>query len=230
MLEADGLIIRNGDFRLSADLRVPTGARVAVIGPSGGGKSTFLGGLTGFLPIESGALRWKASDITDALPHERPMRILFQDHNLFPHLTLEENAALALNPRLRMSATDKAQVSAALGRVGLSGLGGRKPGELSGGQQGRGALARVLLQEKPILLLDEPFAALGPALKRELLDLVSEIAEADGLTVLMVTHDLRDAERLASQTILVADGRAHAPADTTSLLANPPQALKDYIG
>jgi thiamine transport system ATP-binding protein len=87
----------------------------------------------------------------------------------------------------------------------------------------------VLLRDRPLLLLDEPFAALGPALKSDMLDMVAELAAEVGATVLMVTHDPRDARRFADRTILVADGVASAPQDTHDLLDNPPPALRDYL-
>ena len=122
------------------------------------------------------------------------------------------------------------QIETALVRVGLAGMGARKPGQLSGGQQGRAALARALLRARPVLLLDEPFAALGPALKAEMLDLLDEVAAATGAAVLMVTHDPNDAKRFADKTVLVADRVAQAPVATAELFANPPQALRDYLG
>ena len=95
---------------------------------------------------------------------------------------------------------------------------------------GRVALARVLLRARPILLLDEPFAALGPALKAEMLSLLNDIADGTEATVLMVTHDPQDARVFSPQTILVEDGRAHAPRDTGPLLDNPPPGLRAYLG
>ena len=156
--------------------------------------------------------------------------MLFQDNNLFPHLTVEQNVGLGIDPGLRLNSAQIEQVAVALARVGLDGFGARKPGQLSGGQQGRGALARVLVQRRPLMLLDEPFAALGPALKDEMLDLVSELADEIGATVLMVSHDPRDAERFADKAILVSEGRAEAPVDVGQLLANPPPALRRYLG
>jgi len=164
------------------------------------------------------------------LPGDRPLTILFQDQNLFPHLTLAQNLGLGLSPTLRLTPAQAAQIETALARVGLAGMGARKPGQLSGGQQGRAALARALLRARPVLLLDEPFAALGPALKAEMLDLLDEVATATGAAVLMVTHDPSDAKRFAGKTVLVADGVAQAPVTTAELFANPPQALKDYLG
>ncbi len=118
----------------------------------------------------------------------------------------------------------------ALGRVGLAGFGGRRPAQLSGGQQGRVALARALLQDKPLLLLDEPFSALGPALRSGMLDLVKEIAAETGATVLLVSHEPADARRIADDILLVAEGRAAAPVPTQEILAAPPPALRAYLG
>ena len=154
--------------------------------------------------------------------------MLFQDQNLFPHLTVTQNLGLALSPDLRLSEAQHAQVADVLARLGLEGMGNRKPGALSGGQMGRAALGRVLLQARPVLLLDEPFAALGPGLKADLLALVAEVAA--GLTVLMVTHDPGDARRFADLSVLVADGVAAAPVATARLFADPPAALREYLG
>lgn len=228
MLRLEHLDLRQDDFRLQADLSVPTGARVAVIGPSGAGKSTLLMAVAGFFAPVAGRVLWDGRDLAGVAPGDRPLSILFQDQNLFPHLTLAQNLGLGLRADLRLDAGQRAQVDAALERVGLTGMGARKPAQLSGGQIGRAALARALLRARPLLLLDEPFAALGPALKVEMLELVTELAgEA---TVLMVTHDPADARRFAGQTILVADGIAHAPQPTAELFADPPPALRAYLG
>lgn len=230
MLELDRLVIAQDDFRLTADFAVPEAARVAVVGPSGAGKSTLLSVIAGFFPPESGRIRWQGQDITRAAPGARPLSILFQDQNLFPHLTVAENVGLGLRPDLRLGAAEREKVAGALARAGLEGLGDRRPGTLSGGQQGRVALARVLLRARPLMLLDEPFAALGPALKAEMLALVAEIAGETGATVLMVSHDPEDALRFAGLTVLVAEGVAQPPQPTEALFADPPPALADYLG
>ena len=230
MLQLDHLTLTADSFRLTANLTVPTGARTAIIGPSGAGKSTLLNAIAGFTPPTEGRILWDGQDITETDPGQRPATILFQDQNLFPHLTVERNLALGLAPDGRLAPAIRAKVAKALHRTGLEGLGQRKPAELSGGQQGRAALARALLRARPLLLLDEPFAALGPALKAEMLALVAEVATDTGATVLMVTHDPQDARSFATLTILVADGVAHPPQDTAQLFANPPKALSDYLG
>ncbi len=230
MLTFDNLQIDQGDFHLVANFSVPEGARVALLGPSGAGKSTLLTTLAGFGAPSSGRILWAGQDITHTPPGARPLSILFQDQNLFPHLSAAQNLGLGLSPKLRLSRADKAKIAAALDRVGLAGLGDRKPATLSGGQQSRVALARCLLRARPILALDEPFAALGPALKADMLTLVAELAAEQGTTVLMVSHAPEDARRLCPQTVLVAEGVAHAPQPTAALLAAPPPALAAYLG
>ena len=230
MLTLERVVLQQDDFRLTADWQVAAGERVALIGPSGAGKSTLLMALAGFLAPTQGRILWQGRDLAGVSAGDRPLTILFQDQNLFPHLTLAQNLGLGLSPTLRLTPAQGAQIETTLNQVGLKGLAARKPGQLSGGQQGRAALARALLRARPVLLLDEPFAALGPALKAEMLDLLDEVATATGAAVLMVTHDPSDAKRFAGKTVLVADGVAQAPVVTAELFANPPQALKEYLG
>ncbi|NIZ60517.1 thiamine ABC transporter ATP-binding protein [Sedimentitalea sp. CY04] len=230
MLRLENCLIENGGFALHADLEIAPGSRIAVIGPSGAGKSTLIEALAGFRALSEGAIRWRDYDLTPIEPGKRPIAMLFQDGNLFPHLTVAQNVGLGIHPNLRLDNAQQANVQAALARVGLDGMGDRKPAALSGGQQSRVALARVLVQGRDLLLLDEPFAALGPALKAEMLDLVAELVAESGATLLMVSHDPSDARRIADQVVLVAEGEADPPMDTATLLDNPPPALKAYLG
>ncbi len=230
MLTLERLILRQGRFQLDADWAVGLGERIALIGPSGAGKSTLLSVIAGFLAPCAGRVLWQGQDQAGVAPGARPVTTLFQDQNLFPHLTLAQNLGLGLSPDLRLSSSQWRAVDAALERVGLAGLGPRKPGALSGGQAGRAALARALLRARPILLLDEPFAALGPALRAEMLALVSEVATETGALVILVSHDPRDVQGFAQRTVVVADGVANAPVETARLFGDPPQALKDYLG
>jgi thiamine transport system ATP-binding protein len=230
MLRLDQVTVQQDGFRLIADWEVSAGARVAVIGPSGAGKSTLLSVIAGFVAPTSGRVLWQGRDLAAVDPGQRPLTILFQDQNLFPHLTLAQNLGLGLRPDLALGRDQWAMVDQGLDRVGLAGMGARKPAQLSGGQIGRAALARALLRARPMLLLDEPFAALGPALKADMLALVAEVAAETQALVLMVTHDPADARGFADQTVLVADGLAQAPASTDALFADPPAALRSYLG
>lgn len=229
MLTLDRLTLAQGDFRLAADLRLATGSRTALMGPSGGGKSTLLAAIAGFLAPSAGRILWNDRDITTLPPGDRPVSILFQDNNLFPHLTVARNVGLALGPSPRPPPADRARIADALARTGLAGLGDRLPGQLSGGQQSRAALARVLLSDRPLVLLDEPFAALGPGLRAEMLDLTLATLGADH-TLLLVTHDTADARHLGGDLALVADGTVTRPEPADRLLADPPPALAAYLG
>lgn len=230
MLVLDHLSLTLGSFRLKANLTVAGPGVTAVIGASGSGKSTLLAAIGGFLAPQSGRILWNGQDLTPLAPGDRPLTMLFQDQNLFPHLNAKQNVALGLSPSLRLTPQQWMDVDRALTRTGLEGLGDRLPSQLSGGQQARVALARVLLRARPLLLLDETFGGLGPALKDEMLDLVATLGVASGTTVLMVSHDPDDARRIAPRTILVADGEAHPPVATAELLANPPPSLRRYLG
>jgi thiamine transport system ATP-binding protein len=145
-------------------------------------------------------------------------------------MTVSQNVGLGLRPALRLKPDDRAWVEDAIQRVGLAGHADKRPGQLSGGQQSRAALARILVQDRPLVLLDEPFAALGPALRAEMLDLVAQLVADAGATLLMVTHAPEDAQRIAGQLIFVAGGIARAPVPTVETLKNPPPELRAYLG
>lgn len=230
MLISEGLQLRQGAFELSVDVGFAEGKVTALIGPSGAGKSTLLAAFAGFLAPVAGRVLWDTLDLTELAPGARPMSVLFQDNNLFPHLTIAQNVGLGLRPDLRLGPDEMDQVASALTEVGLEGFGARKPGALSGGQQSRAALARVLLADRPVVLLDEPFAALGPALKADMLDLVRDKLAAKGRTLIMVTHDPADATRIADEVVLIADGVATKPVATKDLFDHPPPALAAYLG
>lgn len=227
MLRLDQVKVSQGDFALDADWSAGPGI-TAIIGPSGCGKSTLLAVIAGFLTPDAGTISWQGTVITDRPPGQRPVSILFQDNNLFPHLTVSQNIGLGVRPDLKLTATQDQSVAQALTDVGLGGLGHRKPAALSGGQQSRAALARALLADRPVVLLDEPFAALGPGLRAEMLTLVRDTLA--GRCILMVTHDPADARAVADQVVLISDGTAAPPVATKALFDDPPPALRAYLG
>jgi thiamine transport system ATP-binding protein len=227
MLTFENLCFTNADFSLSAHMEISDGKVVAILGPSGAGKSTLLHGVAGFVPQTTGRLMWQNKDISAQSPDRRPVSMLFQDNNLFPHLTVLQNVALARTSSLRPREHVAALVEDMLTKVGLSGMSHRKPSALSGGQQSRVALARALLQNKPVMLMDEPFSALGPALKNEMLDITVSLAEHR--TVIMVTHDPKDAVRIAEEVIAVIGGKARPPVATQEFMTAPPEPMRDYF-
>lgn len=230
MIRFDAVELAQGGFSLTADFEIPARGITALIGPSGAGKSTLLSAIAGFLDPVRGRILIGGRDMAGVAPAARPVSILFQEHNLFGHLRVWQNVGLGRDPALRLDRAGRQAVSQALERVGLGGLEQRRPSELSGGQRQRVALARVLLRHRPVLLLDEPFAALGPALKTGMLDLVQRLAADEGMTVLMVTHDPGDARRAADAVALVEGGRVRAPGPTAEVFARPDPALAAYLG
>lgn len=230
MLHFDKVTLMQGNFALQADFKIESGDHVAVIGPSGAGKSTLISAVAGFLAPTKGRILWDGQDLAPLGPGVRPMSILFQDNNLFPHLTVFQNVGLGLRPDLRLSTKEKKLVLQALEQVGLAAKADVKPSALSGGQMARVSIARMVLRARPLMLLDEPFSALGPALKSEMLQLVSDVAHETNATLLMITHDPEDARRIAEKTVLVAGGYALTPTDTHEALDNPPAELAAYLG
>jgi len=230
MLEMSGVTFRYEDMMMTFDLRVAAGECVAIIGPSGAGKSTLLALIAGFEQPESGRILIDDRDMAGEMPARRPVTSLFQEHNLFAHLSLADNVGLGLDPGLALSAAQRAAVAEALAQVGLTGLEARRPGQLSGGERQRAALARSLVRNKPLLLLDEPFAALGPAQRREMLDLVNSLALSRGFTVMFVSHQPEDARHAAGRTIFIEACRILADGPTAALFTAPTGPLAEYLG
>ena len=207
-------------------LALQPGERVAVLGPSGAGKSTLLSLVAGFLAPHSGTIFLNGEDHTHSAPAQRPVSMLFQDNNLFAHLSVAQNIGLGLHPGLKLNAVQHQQIKEIAQRVGLGDALDRLPGELSGGQRQRAALARCLVREKPLLLLDEPFSALDPALRKEMLTLVDETCAERRLTLLMVSHSLEDAAQIAARSVLVVDGRIYWDGATQALLRGETEAAE----
>lgn len=230
MIEAMALRARRGGFALQADLAVPKATVCAVIGPSGAGKSTLLEALAGFGEVLGGSARIDGREILHLPPAQRPLTLLFQENNLFPHLSVAANVGLGLRGRLRLSVDEASRVEAALADCRLEGLGPRLPEALSGGQRRRAALARAILRDRPALLLDEPFEGLGPALREALADLIRRLAEGRGMAVLMVTHDPDDARRAARLVAPCVDGRIAGALPVAEALDAPASPLAAYLG
>ena len=230
-VDLDDVTFQYEDMRMRFDLHVEDGECLAVIGPSGAGKSTLLALIAGFERAGSGRIRIAGEDVTRLHPSIRPVTMLFQDHNLFSHLDAAANVGLGIHPGLRLTTADRERVEAALAQVGLAGLAQRLPSQLSGGERQRVALARSLVRDRPVLLLDEPFAALGPALRREMLDLVRALQVDRKLTVLLVSHQPEDALYAATRTAFVHDGQVLQVGATRDLLDGAAGVeLRAYLG
>ncbi|MCM2477131.1 ATP-binding cassette domain-containing protein [Rhizobium sp. CG5] len=218
-VQMDNVGLRLGSRAFHFDVSLEEGTITSVAGPSGSGKSTLLNLVAGFEQPDSGRVLIGGTDVTGRHPAERPVSIVFQDNNLFAHLDLFTNVGLGINPSLRLAAQDRAAVSSALARVGLPGYERRMPATLSGGERQRAAFARALVRRKPVLLLDEPFAALDPGLRASMADLLIEMHQETGITVLIVSHDPQEVFRLSQNVLFVVDGRIAVDASREDFFA-----------
>ena len=197
------------------DLAIAPGEVITIMGPSGSGKSSLLAFLCGTLDSvfrAEGQIRLNDNDITDLPPERRRLGILFQDDLLFPHLSVGGNLAFGL-PAGQTSRERGQRVEAALVEAGLTGFAARDPATLSGGQRARISLLRMLLSEPQALLLDEPFGRLDAALRQQFRQFVFARAKANHLPVLMVTHDLADAQAAGGKIVTVGEDLTYKPAE-----------------
>ncbi|HEY4200134.1 MAG TPA: ABC transporter ATP-binding protein [Devosiaceae bacterium] len=187
-------------------LDVADGELVCLLGPSGSGKSTVLRMIGGFEKPSSGAIRIDGEDVTGVPPERRPTTMVFQSHALWSHMTVAGNIGFGLKLRRLPSSVIAEKVEAVLELVGLRGYGKRQTNQLSGGQQQRVALARSLVLEPKILLLDEPFASLDQHLRERLREEVRDIQQRLNITALFVTHGQDEALALADRIVVMRDG------------------------
>ena len=219
MLILDNLTYAYEGTRFQFSMQVKRGSFLVIIGPSGAGKSTLLDLVAGFIEPVSGTISFDNQSFNNLPPARRPVSMVFQENNLFAHLDVETNIALGISPKLKLSIQDHQAISQALERVGLENFGKRLPGQLSGGERQRVALARTLVRQQPLLLLDEPFAALGPALRTQMLSLVKELHEEKNLTTILVSHQPEDARSTATHTAFLNNGRIDLYEETARFFA-----------
>jgi thiamine ABC transporter ATP-binding protein len=213
------------------DIEAQPGEITSLIGPSGSGKSTLLGLIAGFQLATSGKIRVGADEIQDMEVADRPVTIVFQEHNLFPHLDVFTNVALGINPSLKLDQEQRFKVNQTLDSLGLSHLEKSMPSQLSGGQRQRVAISRALVRRHKILLLDEPFAALGPALREEMIELLKAIVFKEKMVALLVSHQPSDALLASKNTAFVSNGRVLVCQPTEQLLNQSPLAeVHNYLG
>ncbi len=212
------------------ELQLPAGAIMALMGASGSGKSTLLSLVAGFIEPSQGQILVNGDNVVGRAPHQRPVAMLFQEHNLFTHLTVRQNIGLGLHPGLKLTAAQQQLVQQAAQQVGIEELLERLPEQLSGGQRQRVALARCFVQPHTIWLLDEPFSALDPVLREDMLRLVAKLAEQRKLTVLMVTHHISDAKMIASHFAFMQQGRVSEVGEMETLnSAHENEALQAFL-
>ncbi len=210
MLEIENLTYRyRHDGRsdtYSYTMGVKGGEIVGILGPSGSGKSTLLDLISGFLAPEGGTIELDDVELSHVDPERRPVTILFQNYNLFEHLTSIENVLIGLRGSAKGTREETAKADEMLEKMNILDQRDKVVSQLSGGQQQRVALARALLRDKPILLLDEPFTGLDDQTKDEILHLVRRITTQNNLHTIMVTHDKRDCDKIADKIYTIDNG------------------------
>jgi thiamine transport system ATP-binding protein len=228
MLSLRDVSVSFGGHRVvdEVSLELPDGEVLAVLGPSGCGKSTLLRAIAGLEVLAGGSVAWDGADQADVPTHRRGFALMFQDGQLFSHLTVGRNVGYAL--RLRRAPDTPARVGELLAMVGLEGYADRLPATLSGGERQRVALARSMAVEPRLLLLDEPLSALDAGLRQRLAGELRGILRTAGTTALMVTHDHEEAFTVADRLAVMRSGRVvqqgridevwRAPADPETAL------------
>ena len=205
----------------SLDLRVEPGEFLTLLGPSGCGKTTLLRMVAGLEAVTTGSILVDGVDVTELPPHRRDTSIMFQDYALFPHKTLTENVAYGLKMRgVSRTERDAAAVNW-LERIGLPGLGGRMPHQLSGGQRQRVALARSLIINPGVLLLDEPLGALDANLRKQMQGELKRLHRDVGLTFVYVTHDQEEALTMSDRIAVMNDGMIEQLSEPQTIYDQP---------
>ncbi|MEV5880644.1 ABC transporter ATP-binding protein [Streptomyces sp. NPDC052101] len=207
MLRLDSVSRHFGDTRVldGISLTVPDGQLLSVVGPSGCGKSTLLRTIAGLLPAHEGTITVDGTPVTGVPEH---LAVVFQEYgrSLLPWLTVRDNVALPLRRRGLGRATRRAEAESILERVGLHGVGRRRPRELSGGMQQRVALARALVCRPSLMLMDEPFGSLDAGTREDLEDLLLEVHRTDGTTIVFVTHDIDESVYVGDRVVVLSPG------------------------
>ncbi len=223
----DGLQLVVKDLNLT----MPKGEFLTMLGPSGSGKTTCLMMLAGFETATHGDIRLDGKPINNIPPHKRGIGMVFQNYALFPHMTISENLSFPLEVRKIGKSDREAKVMRALDMVEMGAFGGRRPAQLSGGQQQRIALARALVFEPELVLMDEPLGALDKQLREKMQFEITDLAHRLGITVVYVTHDQTEALTMSDRVAVFDDGRIQQLAPPDELYEKPQNSfVAQFIG
>lgn len=208
------------DSLMSFNLKIKKGEQILIFGPSGSGKSTLLNLIAGFIRPNSGDIFLNKKHANNLTPSNRDIAMLFQEHNLFSHLNIKQNIALGISPKLKLNEKDIENLENIAHKMQIFNKLKNFPDELSGGQKQRTALARALLQKKEILLLDEPFSALDPKLRKQMFSLINEISKEFELTTLIVSHQIDESIEKNQRCLAIINGKIAFDGAFTKLLEN----------
>ena len=231
-VEVRNLCVTRGDFTLEVDaLSIVPGEVFAILGSTGSGKTVLMESIAGAFSADAGEILLDGKNV-DTLPiQQRHLGILYQDYALFPHMTVFDNIAYGLKRAKVPREEVDTRVNEMLELFGISHIAERHPGVISGGEAQRTALARALVLEPEILILDEPFSALDPTTKRQMYDMLRDVHERFGCTIIFVTHDFNEAQVLADRVGIILDGRLRTVVAATDLFATEhPEEVNRFLG
>ena len=232
-IEVRNLVKTYGDVYAlkNVDLDIADGEYFVLLGPSGGGKTTLLRSIGGFIRPDSGTVQIKGKNVDNLPPDKRPTSMVFQGFALFPHMTVYENIGYGLKLRSVEKNIIHDRVIKMMDLVGLSGLSDRKPHELSGGQQQRVQLARALILENDVLLLDEPLSALDAQLRKDMCIELKRLQKTVGISFVHVTHNQEEAMSVADRIAIIADGEMVEQGSPKEIYSNPKKKFTaEFIG
>ncbi|MDC1035994.1 ABC transporter ATP-binding protein [Alphaproteobacteria bacterium] len=232
-IEVRNLVKTYGDVYAlkNVDLDIADGEYFVLLGPSGGGKTTLLRSIGGFIRPDSGTVQIKGKNVDNLPPDKRPTSMVFQGFALFPHMTVYENIGYGLKLRSVEKSIIQDRVIKMMDLVGLSGLSDRKPHELSGGQQQRVQLARALILENDVLLLDEPLSALDAQLRKDMCIELKRLQKTVGISFVHVTHNQEEAMSVADRIAIIADGEMVEQGSPKEIYSNPKKKFTaEFIG
>ena len=233
-LRVTGAALAYGDTELVRDVNLSAapGELLALLGPSGSGKTSLLRAIAGFLPLAAGEIRFDGVRVNELPVEERQLGMVFQEHRLFPALTVYRNLEVCLTGTVtaRVTAAEAAaRIAELLPALGLTGLEARFPAELSGGQQRRVALARALLVRPRLLLLDEPAAGMNPNETAELMETIQLVQKRFRMTILLIEHDMKLVSGICERLTVLNFGKVLKQGETQEVLHDP-EVVKAYLG
>ena len=232
-IEVKNLVKTYGDVYAlkNVDLNIADGEYFVLLGPSGGGKTTLLRSIGGFIRPDSGSVDIKGKNVDNLPPDKRPTSMVFQGFALFPHMSVSENIGYGLKIQSIENNIIENKVSRMMDLVGLTGLSKRKPHELSGGQQQRVQLARALILENDVLLLDEPLSALDAQLRKDMCIELKRLQKTVGISFVHVTHNQEEAMSVADRIAIIADGEMIEQGTPKEIYSNPKKKFTaEFIG
>ena len=215
----------------NVDLNIADGEYFVLLGPSGGGKTTLLRSIGGFIRPDSGSVNIKGQNVDDLPPDRRPTSMVFQGFALFPHMNVSQNIGYGLKLKSIDKNIIENKVNKMMDLVGLKGLSNRMPHELSGGQQQRVQLARALILENDVLLLDEPLSALDAQLRKDMCIELKRLQKTVGISFVHVTHNQEEAMSVADRIAIIADGEMVEQGTPKEIYSNPKNKFTaEFIG